>query len=60
MADKQGLAYRWVSSHGVGSHGTLYVGSRLTVVKNLKKEIGPNLLGDMCRQLGIAKKDLLD
>jgi hypothetical protein len=25
---------------GVGSHGTLYVGDRFTVVKDLKKELG--------------------
>jgi hypothetical protein len=43
---------------GVGSHGTLYLGERHTVVKDLKKELGPGLLADMCRQLGIRKADL--
>jgi predicted RNA binding protein YcfA (HicA-like mRNA interferase family) len=42
----------------VGSHGTLYLGDRLTVVKDLKKELGPGLLSDMCKQLGIRKGDL--
>jgi hypothetical protein len=30
----------------------------LTVVKDLKKELGLGLLADMCRQLGIRKEDL--
>lgn len=43
---------------GAGSHGTLYLGDRFTVVKDLKKELGPGLLADMCKQLGIRKEDL--
>jgi hypothetical protein len=31
---------------------------RFTIVKDRKKEIGPGLLADMCRQLGIRKEDL--
>jgi len=27
-------------------------------VKDLKKELGPGLLADMCEQLGIRKEDL--
>lgn len=46
------------SRTGRGSHGTLYLGDRFAVVKDLKKEIGPGLLSDMCRQLGIRKEDL--
>jgi len=30
----------------------------LTVVKDLKKEPGPGLLADMCKQLGIRNEDL--
>lgn len=40
------------------SHGTLYVGDRFTAVKDLKKEIGPGLLADMCKQIGIRREDL--
>jgi hypothetical protein len=43
---------------GSGSHGTLYLGGGLTVVKDLKKEIGPGLFAAMCAQLGIRKEDL--
>jgi hypothetical protein len=43
---------------GAGSHSTVYLGERFTVVKDLKKELGPGLLADMCKQLGIRKEDL--
>ena len=52
------LAYRWRSERGAGSHGTVYVGGRFTIVKDLKKELGPGLLADRCRQLGIQKEDI--
>lgn len=55
---RRGLTYHWVPERGVGSHGTLYFGKRFTVVKDLKKEIGPGLLAAMCKQLGIRKEDL--
>lgn len=58
VARRKKLPYRWVPERGVGSHGTLYVGTRFTVVKDLKKELGPGLLSDMCKQLGICKEDL--
>ena len=58
VARRNKLTYRWVAERGAGSHGTLYLGSRLTVVKDLKKELGPGLLSDMLRQLGISKEDL--
>jgi mRNA interferase HicA len=38
--------------------GTLCLGERFTVVKDLKKELGPGLLSDMCKQIGIRKEDL--
>jgi len=34
------------------------LGERFTVVKDLKKELGPGLLADMCEQLDIRKEDL--
>jgi mRNA interferase HicA len=57
-AQRQGVAFGWVPERGVGSHGTLYFGDRFTVVKDLKKEIGPGLLAAMCKRLGIRKEDL--
>lgn len=58
VARRNKLAYRWVPERGSGSHGTLYVGSRFTVVKDLKKELGLGLLADMLKQLGISKEDV--
>jgi predicted RNA binding protein YcfA (HicA-like mRNA interferase family) len=58
IAARKKLAYRWRPERGVGSHGTLYLGARTTIVKDLKQELGPGLLADMCRQLGIRKEDL--
>ena len=58
IAMRNKLVYRWSPERGAGSHGTLYLGERFTVVKDLKKELGSGLLADMCKQLGIRKEDL--
>ncbi len=58
VARRNQLSCRWVAERGSGSHGTLYVGTLFTVVKDLKKELGPGLLADMLKQLGIRKEDL--
>jgi mRNA interferase HicA len=58
IAKQRNLTYLWNPERGVGSHGTLYLGERFTVVRHLKKELGPGLLADMCKQLGIQKEDL--
>jgi mRNA interferase HicA len=57
-ARRNGLGYQWLPERGSGSHRTLYLGGNFTVVKDLKKEIGPGLLAAMCQQLGIRKEDL--
>ena len=54
----QKLSYHWMTSRGKGSHGMLFVGLKRTLVKDLKKEIGPGLLKSMCNALGIDAKDL--
>jgi mRNA interferase HicA len=58
IAHRRNLEFRWTAERGVGSHGTLYLGDRFAVVKDLKKELGPGLLAAMCKQLGIRKEDL--
>lgn len=58
FARRKKLTFRWVPERGSGSHGTLYVGAGITIVKDLKKELGPGLLSDMLKQLGIRKEDL--
>jgi len=57
-ARKNGIQCRWAPQRESGSHGTLFLGDSLTVVKDLKKEIGPGLLAAMCKQIGIRKEDL--
>jgi mRNA interferase HicA len=57
-ARRRAVSYRWAPERGSGSHGTLYLGDRFTIVKDLKKELGPGLLSDMLKQLGIRKEDL--
>ena len=57
-ARRNKLAFRWAPERGSGSHGTLYLGEEFTIVKDLKKELGPGLLSDMCKQLGIRKENL--
>ena len=45
------------TERGKGSHILLYYGNRVTVVKNLRKELGPGLLTSMIRQLGLQRND---
>lgn len=47
------MSYRFVPSMGKGSHGKVYFGSRSTIVKDRKKEVGVGLLRQMCKDLGI-------
>lgn len=47
------LAVAFVAQRGKGSHGTLYLGSKRTTLKDRKKEIGPGLLHAMLADLGI-------
>ena len=58
FARRKRLSFAWVPERGSGSHGTLYLDRRFTVVKDLKKELGPGLLADMLGQFGIRKEDL--
>ena len=43
---------------GKGSHAALYYGSRRRTLKDRRKEIGPGLLREMLRQLGLSPRDL--
>jgi mRNA interferase HicA len=42
FARKRDLTYRWRPERGVGSHGTLYVGEKYRVVKDLRKDLEPD------------------
>ncbi len=52
-----GLPVRF-ETHGKGSHGRLYLGSRFTTLKDRRKEIGPGLLNAMLTQLGLTRRDI--
>jgi mRNA interferase HicA len=54
----RGPPVRFDKSRGKGSHGTLYFGSRFTVVKDRRKECGPGLIGKMLSDLGLTRDDL--
>jgi mRNA interferase HicA len=57
-AKGKGLSCCLDASRGKGSHSTLYLGDRFTIVKDRKKEIGPGLLTSMIADLGLTKEDL--
>ena len=50
---KLGYNPRFETKRGKGSHGTLYVDDKKTILKDRKKEIGAGLLKQMLRTLGI-------
>ena len=51
------LPVTFIAERGKGSHGTVYLGNKSTIVKDRTKEIGPGLLGKMLGHLGIDKTD---
>ena len=60
LARKRGLSAEFVPERGKGSHGTLYLGTRFTVVRDLKDEIKTGTLHAMLKQLGLTLPDLND
>ena len=51
---RRGEPVHFVAERGKGSHGTLYLGDRHTIVKDRKKEIGKGLLASMLSDLAIS------
>ena len=58
IARQRRLRLQLVRERGKGSHGTLYLGDRYTIMKDRKKEIGPGLLKKMLTDLGLDKSDI--
>ena len=58
LARHRGATVEIIRARGKGSHVTVYLGRRLTILKDRRKEIGRGLLGSMCRDLGIRPDDL--
>lgn len=51
--DARGLDVRLDEKRGKGSHATVYLGRRYTVLKDRKKELGKGLLRAMLSDLGV-------
>jgi mRNA interferase HicA len=58
LGHQRGVDVRFEEERGKGSHGTLYFGDRLTVLKDRRAEISRGLLHSMLRQLGLTERDL--
>ena len=58
IAKHHRLHLQFVQERGKGSHCTLYLGDRYTIMKDRKKEIGPGLLKKMLADLGLDKSDI--
>ncbi len=52
LARDRNLQLKLVRERGKGSHATLYLGARYTILKDRKKEIGPGLLLKLLHDLG--------
>ena len=57
-AKRHGLRIDLEHHRGKGSHATLYLGKRLTIIKDRNKEIGAGLLAKMLRDLGVDREDI--
>ena len=58
LGRKRGVPVEFLAERGKGSHGTLYFGSRLTIVRDPKDELKTGTLHAMLRQLGLTLDDL--
>ena len=57
LGRERGVEVAVDAERGKGSHILLYYGIRVTVVKDLRKELSPGLLSSMIRQLGLQRND---
>ena len=60
LARKRGWEYEWIPDRGKGSHGTLQMNGRLTVVRSLKDELKTGTFLGMLKHLGIKESDLYE
>ena len=58
LGRERGVAVRFDSRTGKGSHGRLYFGERFTTLKDRRKGIGQGLLSAMLRQLGWSREEI--
>ena len=57
LAKERGLFFQLDAARGKGSHVTLYLGDKLTIVRNPKDELKTGTLHGMLKQLGIDPED---
>lgn len=55
---EKGIHAEYRAERGKGRHGTLYFGSRRTIVRNLKDELKTGTLHAMLKQPGPKRTDL--
>jgi mRNA interferase HicA len=55
---KNDIPVLFIARRGKGSHGTLFYGSRFTIVRNPKDELKKGTLHGMLDQLGLSLNDL--
>ena len=60
LARKRGWDYEWIPDRGKGSHGTLRLNQKLTIVRGLKDELKTGTFHGMLKQLGIKESDLYE
>jgi mRNA interferase HicA len=58
LGRKRGVKVAFVPERGKGSHGTLYYGEKLTIVRNPKDELKTGTLHTMLTQLGLTLREL--
>ncbi len=58
LGRKRGVVVLFRKERGKGSHGTLYYGSRFTVVRDLKDELKKGTTHAMLKQLRLTPDDL--
>jgi mRNA interferase HicA len=60
LGRRRGVTVAFVPERGKGSHGTLYYGDKLTIVRNPKDKLKTGTLHAMLAQLGLTLTDLTD
>ena len=58
LAKARGLPVRLDKKRGKGSHQTLYLGDRKTIVRNPSDELKTGTLAAMLRQLGLSRDEI--
>jgi mRNA interferase HicA len=58
LGKEKSVTVQFVARRGKGSHGTLFYGSRFTIVRNPKDELKTGTFHAMLTQLGLSHEDL--